>query len=150
MGSIDYKDPPECVDCTVAAAFVNVDGHGFVCHLCLARDSNERQRLVLLNFLRRPSKLQNALQNNLVGHTVMEFVFGDGLSDCCQCGKCQRIWFKCGWVCPMFFYRRELLAQLDAQHGSRYCLPDWQDQLRLVLAAWTGAAATGQPSPRSP
>ena len=38
MGSIDYKDPPECVDCTVAAAFVNVDGHGFVCHLCLAKD----------------------------------------------------------------------------------------------------------------
>ena len=83
MGSIDYKDPPECVDCT-AKAFVNVDGHGFVCYLCLARYENEMHRLVLLNFLRRPCQLANVvLQNELVGHKVMEFVLGDGMSDCC-------------------------------------------------------------------
>jgi len=145
MGSIDYKDSPECMDCAVAAAFVNVDGYGFVCDLCLARDLNERQRLVLLSFLPRHCKLQKVLQNTLVGHKVMEFVFGDGLSDLCECGKCQRIWFNCGWVCPMLFYRRELLAHLDAQRGRRYILPDWQDQMRLALAAWTGTAVTGQP-----
>ena len=105
--------------------------------MCLARDLNERRRLALLNFLRRPCKLVNVLQDNLVGHTVMEFVLGDGLSVCCQRGKCHRAWFKRGWVCPMFFYRSELLMQLNAQHGSRYCFPDWQDQLRLLLAAWT-------------
>jgi len=149
MGSIEYKNPPECVDCAVGAAFDLVDGHGFVCALCLARDFNESQRLVLLNFLRRPCKLVDALHNNLVGHKVMEYVFGDGLPGCCQCGECHRIWFTHGWVCPMFFYRHELLALLDAQHGCKYCLPDWQDQLRLVLAAWTGAATTGQPSPTS-
>ena len=137
MGSIDCKYAPECVDCTVKAFFY-LEEHGFVCNLCLARNKNERHRLALLRFLRRPCKLANVvLQNELVGHTAMEFVLGDGMSDCCQRRECERIWIERGWACPMLFYRRELVALLDAQHGSRYCLPDSEDQLRHALATWT-------------
>lgn len=56
---------------------------------------------------------------------TIEFVFGDGWKDQDHCGKCERGWFKSGWICP------------DRYEDLRWVF-DWKESFHAIAADLLG------------
>ena len=104
MGSFGPFEAPRCngSQCRRWATYIaDVSGFGPVCPICMERWRNEGHwRTLAAVFPRLAQQL-----TSIPGILVIEFMYGDGRDEDCECGRCRREWADQGWICPRVWFR---------------------------------------------
>ncbi len=89
------RNGPLCNQCGILTCVSRSETKGLICARCLQGECIDQ----MIGYWDNLHRNHNTLSQPTIARQIIEYMYGNGLSAYCYCGRCDPDWFLHGWVC---------------------------------------------------